>query len=53
MKKTSEALSEDQEQATVRRKLLESGKIRLIPQKPKHPSEQEEQATVIGKQGPR
>ena len=58
MKKTSEALSEAQEQATVRRKLLESGRIRLIPVKPKPSAEQEDkaregQAEVVRKQGSR
>jgi hypothetical protein len=38
MKKASEALDKAQEQATVRRQLLESGKVRLIPETPKpHP----------------
>jgi hypothetical protein len=43
MKKTSEALSKAQDQAVIRRQLLESGKIRLIPQKP--PVQQEKGRT--------
>lgn len=46
MKKTSEALSKHQEQASVRRKLLESGKIRLVPQEPKSQAEEEERETA-------
>ncbi len=34
MKKTDEALSKAQEQAQIYRELLESGKVRLVPEKP-------------------
>lgn len=48
MKKTSEALSKHQEEASVRRQLLESGKIRIIPQEPKSQEDEKETARKKG-----
>jgi hypothetical protein len=49
MKKTSEELSEAQEQATIRRRLLESGKIRLIRPEPKPSGRQKDEAEGAAK----
>ncbi|MCZ6550963.1 MAG: hypothetical protein O6926_06140 [candidate division NC10 bacterium] len=43
MKKTSEELSNVQKQEAIRRDELESGKIRIPPEKPKTPARQEEE----------
>jgi hypothetical protein len=42
MKKTSEVLSRIQDEEALRRQLLESGKIRLAPEKPKSRPRQDE-----------
>lgn len=44
MKQTSEALSKAQDQALLRRQLLESGRVRLSPEKPKAPPPQQDKA---------
>jgi hypothetical protein len=50
MKKTSEALSEAQDQAAIRRQLLDSGRIRLVRQKPKPPAQQDIDETKEAKE---
>ena len=49
MKKTSEALSRVQDEAAIRRQLLESGKIRLIPKKPKSQPQQDDETSKAQK----
>lgn len=43
MKKTDEALSKAQDQALIYRQLLESGEVRLIPEKPSKPAKQKDE----------
>jgi hypothetical protein len=50
MKKASEALGKAQEQAAVRRQLLESGKIRLIRETPKRRPHQKDEGAEVRKQ---
>jgi len=53
MKKTSEDLAKHQEDTAVRRQLLESGKIRLIPQEPKSQADQEDEKATARKKDSR